>query len=53
MVEKARKEVDRTIREYLLINLFMGISMGANAVISTLIGQRDHTRLLRGATGAP
>ena len=29
----------------LLINLFMGISMGANAVISTLIGQRDHTRI--------
>ena len=29
----------------LLINLFMGISMGANAVISTLIGQRDYTRI--------
>lgn len=31
----------------LLINLFMGISMGANAVISTLIGQRDYVRVQR------
>lgn len=31
----------------LLINLFMGVSMGANAVISTLIGQRDYTRIER------
>ena len=31
----------------LLINLFMGISLGANAVISNHIGQNDHERIRR------
>ena len=31
----------------LLINLFVGISMGANAIISNHIGQNDHLRIRR------
>ena len=36
----------------LLINLFMGVSLGANAIISNHIGQNDHERIRRAVSTA-